>query len=106
MVMLYHFISFASSLTDNRFLRSSLPFTVSMGWTGVDAFFVLSGFLITSILLKTRSNPHYFRNFYARRILRIFPLYYLAVAVVYISLPFLSANPDPAAQAGWPFSIF
>jgi peptidoglycan/LPS O-acetylase OafA/YrhL len=74
LVLFYHF---AAEIPPNVLFLGPVEF----GWSGVDLFFVLSGFLITRILLRTRQNADYFRSFYIRRALRIFPLYYAALAI-------------------------
>lgn len=79
MVVLVHYGGGASF--SNIFIRA-IGLTLKIGWSGVTLFFLLSGFLITGILWDGREAPHWWRNFYIRRSLRIFPLYYAALLLV------------------------
>jgi peptidoglycan/LPS O-acetylase OafA/YrhL len=72
------------------------------GWAGVDLFFVLSGFLITGILLDTRPAENYFQSFYARRALRIFPLYYAFLLVGFTLFPiWVTSDWQPIRADRW-----
>jgi peptidoglycan/LPS O-acetylase OafA/YrhL len=80
-VLLYH--------CHEKLHSSHLDVIAHWGWAGVNLFFVLSGFLITGIILDSRDDPHFFRNFYARRGLRIWPVYVLVLLLNYFVVPFV-----------------
>ncbi len=63
-----------------------------LGWIGVDLFFVISGFLIAGILLDTKGEADFLRNFYVRRALRIFPLFYLFIGGMLLTFPMLTGG--------------
>jgi peptidoglycan/LPS O-acetylase OafA/YrhL len=95
LVMLLHFTQEGgldpTTPADRLFTQVAL-----LGWSGVDLFFVLSGFLITGILYEAKGRDRFFRTFYIRRALRIFPLYYGFLAVWFFVLPRIYSWPEDA----------
>ena len=84
LVLVFHYISQGGSYASGS-VAGLLQRFVIMGWTGVDLFFVLSGFLIGGILIDARDSPTYFKAFYVRRFFRIIPIYYLWI-VLYLGV--------------------
>jgi peptidoglycan/LPS O-acetylase OafA/YrhL len=82
-ILLVFFYHYAGGLQHTAHSKSMHLFGAifGFGWSGVDLFFVLSGFLITGILFDTQDDPAYYKKFYVRRSLRIFPIYYIFLGV-------------------------
>jgi peptidoglycan/LPS O-acetylase OafA/YrhL len=102
LVMIFHFGRVETTGAGAK----ALGFLTQFGWGGVDLFFVLSGYLIGGILLDARDKPKFLRTFYARRSLRIFPLYFVFIALfLWVILPLLpDSASDIGARQGWLWS--
>ena len=95
--------------SSEQFIIKLFTAITAMGWTGVSLFFALSGLLITGILLDSRGHNGFFRSFYLRRTLRIFPLYYAFVAgIVFVAAPLAwSAEWAADVRTGqWPYWLY
>ncbi len=101
-VLLYH--------CHTKLESSHLDVIAKWGWVGVNLFFVLSGFLITGIIIDSRDDPQFFRNFYARRGLRIWPLYFLLLLLNFFVVPVVFGNfwwaVHETRSAPWTHNIF
>jgi peptidoglycan/LPS O-acetylase OafA/YrhL len=97
-VMVLHFsVMRPVTLMEHAYMQ-----VAGLGWAGVDLFFVLSGFLITGILLDARGTEGYFRKFYVRRALRIFPLFYVFLIFLFWVWPAVTGTAtDPLPGKLW-----
>lgn len=104
LVVWHHALIFSR---DSRSIGQTLVSHLGLaGWVGVDLFFVLSGFLITRILLRSQGSRGWLQNFYMRRALRVLPLYYLVILFCFNGLvwwphPGLDWIRQLAPDQGW-----
>src|SRR5436190_21610863 len=100
LIIFFHYYN-----VDGEFARGSIPAYVlsltRLTWTGIDLFFILSGFLIGGILLEARESPTYYRTFYIRRAYRILPLYVVIIALYWLTPAFLQPTGRPV-----PFYVY
>ncbi|WP_018610978.1 acyltransferase family protein [Segetibacter koreensis] len=104
MVMYFHFCEGVRATKDG--LINFLVKTSVFGQTGVILFFVLSGFLITRILLASKENRNFFKSFYIRRSLRIFPLYYVGLCIYIFVAPLIANTTTVSLKLSWPYWIY
>lgn len=91
--------------SDRPLLDRAIAEVQLVGFTGVDLFFALSGFLITGILWQSKGSHAYFRTFWTRRVLRIFPLYLAVLCVLFVALPLLRGGYTTPGCASSPCSL-
>lgn len=103
MVLVWHY--YVCTPAPPTAINTHLKIFLSLAWTGVDLFFVLSGFLIGGILMDHREDDDYFKVFYVRRVCRIFPLYFLLLiaGAIYVKITGESAS---APLPFWPYPFF
>lgn len=92
MVLVFHFVG---QMLPTNWVERAIVGVTKYGLLGVDLFFVLSGFLITGLLYEAHDKRYYLRNFYMRRVLRIFPLYYGVLALVFFVAPLIPSLRGP-----------
>jgi peptidoglycan/LPS O-acetylase OafA/YrhL len=92
MVLIYHFFQLTLAVRPGSAL-AYIQAAARLSWTGVDLFFVLSGFLIGGILLDSRSSTNYYSVFYKRRFFRIVPIYVVTLLLA-SALLFLGLGPE------------
>ena len=101
-VVLHHLSNILNLDLSNRVNIAVLDF-FHLGWLGVDIFFVLSGFLITGIILKERQQPCFWRNFYLRRAYRILPIFTVVFAVTIFAVHYFS--PQTRITSGYVLAV-
>jgi peptidoglycan/LPS O-acetylase OafA/YrhL len=108
MVLLYHFGPHIVRDANSQF--QFLHRVPQLWFEGVDLFFVLSGFLISGILVDARQSTNYFKTFYARRIFRIFPLYYLVLFSYGLTIAFTHVDTRARLFTGplpfWTYTLY
>jgi peptidoglycan/LPS O-acetylase OafA/YrhL len=100
LVILYHYFSLHLTVAAHT-AAWFLVYPTRFGWSGVDLFFVLSGYLIGGILLDARNSSNYFGVFYLRRFFRIVPIYYLVLIVFFSLIGWFGRHPSHL----WPWSL-
>ncbi len=100
-IFIYHYGGMHSSY---GFIRLAGE-VINFGWAGVSLFFVLSGFLISGILWESFDKKGWWQRFYWRRSLRIFPLYYFALLLIFVATLWFNGHQWPLGSI-WPFLIY